>query len=676
MNIIEFKNFITPDFTDPLQTTIFSVIILMIVTSVFSAHVFARPKSWEKKWNRGTPDDSTDDLDIEHGTVTDLWHAVATSPEKLAQIMPSLLMVVGLLGTFIGLGLALNSASNILGQPSSMSAGAAANNMQDLLNLLQGLGTKFKTSTWGIAGFVFLKIWSETARLEEKRLTWVAFKVKKEIEARKELQKENDEINKNELFEQISKASSGIISSIIDYENSYKTLQAEKEKNTTSSVKEATFNIVESLGESSHKIVKEVNSTAERSANENTDRLIEAINKNSLDLLNILNKNHQETQSCIVNLVQENNKKQIKYNSDLNNSLLKLINSSQEAQSSNEATSNIIISCLESIRDESRLMQKGMSQFTNDTKTVVSNMAEAADNMVGGASKVGNAANSLINAINDFKSQFTEVLDNVRSDLGSAINNMSAQATETLEKGSHQLGESTKEISHALAILSADVKETMSEVKNSINEALQIQKNASVEFTVSSQTLNENMVSSMEMIQNLATPITDGLNSVSASNQHMRSIGKTLDRSINSMEDMIVKLSTLPEAITSLSELSKNQHDIRDSLITLNKTSQHALTLLSELNSIKSQLNQNKLQGESFNKELIELLNKSTSEIKESAYSFNSLLEPLVHLQPVKENQNKMISSLGNLSKLAEDQESILGEIQRFRTELKHKKSA
>lgn len=676
MNIVEFNSFITPDFTDPLQTVIFSVIMLMIVASIFSAHVFARPESWEKKWNRGTPDDNTDDLDIEHGTVTDLWHAVATSPEKLAQIMPSLLMVVGLLGTFIGLGLALNSASNILGQPGSMSADAAANNMQDLLNLLQGLGTKFKTSTWGIAGFVFLKIWSETARLEEKRLTWVASKVKKEIETRKELQKTNDEIKKNELFEQISKASSGIINSIINHENSYNNLQAEKEKNTASLVKEATLNIVDSVERSSSKIVNEVNSTAEKSANENIGRLIEVINKNNQKLLDVLNKNNQETQSCIAALVKSNNEIQIKYNSELNNSLLMLINSSQEAQSSNDATSNIIISCLESIRDESRLMQEGMSQFTNDTQTVVSNMAEAADNMVGGASKVGNAANSLIDAINDFKSQFTEVLDNVRSDLGSAINDMSTQASETLEKGSNQLGESTKEISRALAVLSADVKETMGEVKSSIDEALKIQKNASVEFTVSSQTLNENMVSSMEMIQNLATPITDGLNAVSASNQHMRSIGKTLDKSINSMEDMIVKISGLPDAISSLSEFSKNQHDVRDNLVTLNKTSQQALTLLSELNSIRTELKKNQFKNEAFNKELIEMLYKSTSEIKESTFSVSSLLKPLVHLQPVTENQNKMISSLNHLSRLAEDQASLLGEIQRFRTDFKQTKTA
>lgn len=45
----------------------------------------------------------------------------------------------------------------------------------------------------------------------------------------------------------------------------------------------------------------------------------------------------------------------------------------------------------------------------------------------------------------------------------------------------------------ALGQLSDDVKATMNEVKGSINEALKIQKNASIEFTLSSQALNDSI---------------------------------------------------------------------------------------------------------------------------------------------------------------------------------------
>lgn len=211
MNPSEILSFLKPDFSDSLQLAFFAIILFMTGFTVVSAHRMARPASWEHKWNRGTPDDTTDDLDIEHGSVTDLWHAVATAPEKLAEIMPGMLLVVGLLGTFLGLGLALNHASSILGQADLSSAGAAADSMQNLLGLLQGLGTKFKTSTWGILGFVLLKIWSEVTRFEEKRLAWVIGKVKAELENRKRAQVAAEQAREEALFANIGRAATGIV---------------------------------------------------------------------------------------------------------------------------------------------------------------------------------------------------------------------------------------------------------------------------------------------------------------------------------------------------------------------------------------------------------------------------------------------------------------------------------
>jgi uncharacterized phage infection (PIP) family protein YhgE len=214
MNPGEILSFLLPQFGDRLQLTFFTIILLMVGYTVIGVHLKARAASWEHEWNRGTPDDPTDDLDIEHGSVTDLWHAVATGPEKLAEIMPGMLLVVGLLGTFLGLGLALNHASNILGQSNLQNPGAAADSMQNLLDMLQGLGTKFKTSTWGILCFVLLKIWSEVTRFEEKRLAWVIGKTKSELETRKREQLTRDADKQHALFEKIGSAADHIVNGL------------------------------------------------------------------------------------------------------------------------------------------------------------------------------------------------------------------------------------------------------------------------------------------------------------------------------------------------------------------------------------------------------------------------------------------------------------------------------
>lgn len=460
MSSKEVLDFLLPQVDEPLQVGFLFVIVLMMGFTIVSAHLTARAHSWEKKWNSGTADDHSDDLDIEHGSVTDLWHAVATAPEKLAEIMPGMLLVVGLLGTFLGLGLALNHASHILGQPNALSASGAASSMQDLMGLLQGLGTKFKTSTWGITGFVFLKIWSEFTRFEEKRLIWVIGKVKTELEQRKKAQFVAAEAAKEALFLQISDAANKI----------------------------------------SHGF---------------SEQIVALIESNK--------SLHQEQTLLHQQSVQD----------------IRLGIGQVHAQTLETKTA--------------------MQQFTQSTQSVVENMAEASQRMANGADKVGDAATELVGAIEAFKSQFTDVLDNVRKDLGSAIHDMSSQASETLARGSAQLGDATREISTALGILSEDVKETMNAVQSSINNALDIQRRSANEFTLSSRALNENISATTEIVGKLADPIKDGLVSVSTSNRQMSGIGKSLDTSIKSMEEVVSQLLMLSGALEPLKNFATEQ---------------------------------------------------------------------------------------------------------------------
>ena len=132
-----------------------------------------------KKWQNGTPDDHSDDLDVEHGSVNEISSVVASTGERMAEIMPGILLILGLLGTFLGLGMALNKASSILIDANSAGMDSA---MSNLMGMMEGLGTKFKTSTWGITAFLFLKIFSAANGYEEKRLRWCAHKMKRVFE--------------------------------------------------------------------------------------------------------------------------------------------------------------------------------------------------------------------------------------------------------------------------------------------------------------------------------------------------------------------------------------------------------------------------------------------------------------------------------------------------------------
>jgi hypothetical protein len=497
----EVMAFILPQMDDPIQVAFLLIILVLMFGTMISAHLTARPSSWEKKWNGGTPDDSSDDLDIEHGSVNDLLHAVATVPEKIAEIMPGMLLVIGLLGTFLGLGLALNKASAILGQAQAMSAGAAADSLSHLMGLLQGLGTKFKTSTWGITGFIFLKVWIESTRFEEKRLTWVISKVKAELEMRKR--------------QKIAEAS-----------NKREALHAE--------IAAVAAHVVAGLEEQIGKML-----VLEQGQHKQLIQRIENINKGQGELL-------------------------------------------VELRANREAMTQFSASMLSVVDNMGRVAQRMVEGADR--------IGSAADRMAQGADKVGKAANGLVGAVDEFQTQFTHVLNDVRNDLGAAIKDMSAQAAVTLEKGSAQLSDATREISAALGVLSADVKNTMNEVKHSIGDALKIQRRASEEFTLSSRALNENIEATTGIVGQLARPIEDGLRAVSDSGQHMRSVGRSLDSSLAAMRRVIESLEPLSEALKPLASSHKHQQELISALSPLHLLVSKQLEIVNELRELRSEL--------------------------------------------------------------------------------------
>lgn len=186
----EVLNFILPE-NDFIQILFLVLIFGCASLTIFTVRKYASPTYWENKWNGGTVDDTSDDLDAEHGSVNDISHAVATAPEKIAEIMPGILLILGLLGTFLGLGIALNKASTILLEANSGAGMDGA--MANLMGMMQGLGTKFKTSTWGIMAFLSLRVWLSWNGFEEKRLRWCVLKMKAEFDktrSEKELKKQ------------------------------------------------------------------------------------------------------------------------------------------------------------------------------------------------------------------------------------------------------------------------------------------------------------------------------------------------------------------------------------------------------------------------------------------------------------------------------------------------------
>lgn len=178
-----------------LPTVFFVVIWGLFVFTVVSIYRMANEINWEKRWSL----DSKCKLDAEHSSVMEVCEAVATGAEKSANIMPGTLLIIGLLGTFVGLGLALDKASLIL--LDSATADNIDSSISSLMGMLEGLGSKFKTSTWGLLAFILLKVVLSAHGYEEKRLRWSIEKINNELNSVRDIERQEVRANNQKLVD-------------------------------------------------------------------------------------------------------------------------------------------------------------------------------------------------------------------------------------------------------------------------------------------------------------------------------------------------------------------------------------------------------------------------------------------------------------------------------------------
>lgn len=200
MDILNLISFFLPVHLSPFKVELLPIIFFILIWGLFAWTIWSVKQSanvhnWTNNWYGGNRNNKSMMLDVEHGSVMEISAAVATSAEKRADIMPGIILIVGLLGTFLGLGLALDKASSILSNASNAQNMDAS--MVQLMKMLEGLGAKFKTSTWGLLAFLGLKVVLDKDGYEDRRLRWAIEKVKMEFDKIREEQRFQDE-QKNE----------------------------------------------------------------------------------------------------------------------------------------------------------------------------------------------------------------------------------------------------------------------------------------------------------------------------------------------------------------------------------------------------------------------------------------------------------------------------------------------
>ncbi|QUY37615.1 hypothetical protein [Acinetobacter junii] len=518
MDILSILNFLLPIHVSPIKVEILPILFFIIIWSLFVWTVFhvykkAKPENWENNWYGGNKGDKRKKLDAEHSSVMEISEAVATSSEKLADIMPGMILIIGLLGTFLGLGLALDKASSILTNANDISNMDAS--MSQLMGMLEGLGTKFKTSTWGLLAFILLKVILSKNGYEERRLRWSIEKVKSELDIVREQKVQEDRANNQKIIDCMQ------------------TLAMQFEK------------------------------TVKINQDSNKEQL-KQLSQFSQDTVSAIRFSHED-QSKLLNEAQNNQIEHIKLIKDQALSFEKILNNLSEKY--DQMIKSIDLQHHENKSFFKDLVKQGkdtrdaMVGFIEKNELTVNKLGLAASGMSKAASDMGISATHLQDVISSFRTNMEDVVELMKEDLNATITGMNTSFSKNMAEMSNGLSAATKDISIAVNSLSDSVDKTMMDVTSTINTSMDIQKKSYATFIETSEHLNENVIGMTQLVERLSGDITGGLKAVSESNRNMISLAKKTDSILESIENIEV-LAELKPTLDNLAKSLEIQKDV------------------------------------------------------------------------------------------------------------------
>lgn len=557
MTLHDLIYFLLPEF-DVTQLVFGGMMLFLVVLSISLLFIQANSKMWEKKWHDHIVTDEAGNIDLEQSSVHEISNAIASPAEKMIDVMPGILLIIGLLGTFLGLGIALNKASYILIDANSSGMDDA---MSNLMGMMDGLGTKFKTSTWGIISFLLLKSWSAARGDDDKRLRWCVKKINVTLSQVKQKAQQDKDVVRDLFLNALQRLDDSFAREGDATRNTLNTM--------CSGIETLFGNIVEKNKSNSNELCKSVEQEGKLTRDtlgklySDTDVLISTIMKKNADDMQILHRGisregntTRDTLNTIYTSTEALLNAGMEKNTVNNQKLVKQLsvtaNIVTEMLSVQKSFKNQLIDNGQLQLNEQKETRESLQHFISINNTNLETIKLSAETMSASAHGMGESALALQNAIGMFRDTITNVLGGIKTDLGSTIEMMGDSFSQNMTQISGSMSDATEGISQAVTSLSENVGVTMNEVKGSIEQSIKAQRNAQHEFINTSETLNEKVISMTKLVDDLREQILSGLSAISSSNRQVASLNNRYDavsnqneRSAQAIEEMVAQLKLL-----------------------------------------------------------------------------------------------------------------------------------
>ncbi|NYE59967.1 hypothetical protein FHW58_001119 [Duganella sp. 1224] len=523
--------FLKPEFSASVHGVLQTSFALVFVAALFVTPWLVWRAARNEQWQR-----RLDVIDREagpaaaYGSPEELSGAVATPAERWADVLPSLLLVFGLLGTFIGLGLALTEAASVL---NNSQHAAGANPLDNLTPIMNSLGSKFKTSTWGIMAFLTLKLWFMRNPYEERRLLWAAQKVQAHAAHAAEQAAQREAAERQRLIDTIAQSNDALLAgqrqavehaglrhaALLELQQQLATRHLDALTGASAAqlaVQERAIGAITQAG------------AAQLAAQE---RAIDAITQagaaqlaaqeRANDAIAQAGASQLAAQERAIDAITRAGASQVTAQERSAEAVLAQLQRGATAAELQAERAELQLRRLDALQEHTEATRDAMHNFVDSVQHNIGTMASAADNMSTAAAAAGQASVDLGEVIQDFRTTMISVLDSIKSDLGASINTMQTDFGTNMTAMSASLAQATSGIENAITHLSSGVSNTIETLKQASQQSVDLQLKAQATFAASGEELMASLGEVQNYVQQMQTRTESGLRSVSDAGQKM-----------------------------------------------------------------------------------------------------------------------------------------------------------
>jgi predicted nucleic acid-binding Zn-ribbon protein len=549
-------SFLVP--VDWFQWTLLAVIVVSVMASIAFVHHYATPEEWARNWKSSEIGVRQQDLDSEHGSVLDISEAVASRAERMSDGLPGTLLIIGLLGTFVGLGIALNDAATAFA-----SEGAPA---EKLLGMLEGLGTKFKSSTWGILAFLVLKSWNAALDIDGRRMRWCAARMREQLDLRREAEASQE----TRLIEEIrasgqhgAEAISGAVSSSGD------------------AVRQAIVAQVAVAGESKGILLEMARDVREQktamtgflqASTENIAAIKASASQISASALQV-----GEAATQLSEVVRKLDVGIGRAISDMNAAIGSTLEAvSGQLMSASEGVGRSAAHLTVAVDGLERRITGLLDELKADLSNSIADMNQSFDrNMRNITTQLTGAAGEISDAVNALPKSVNETMTEIEAAISGTVGRMEGNFSTNLQKIDASLTGATSNIAAAVK----DVPQAMSQVQASIADSVEIQNQTSQRFNATSKSLVQAVDQMRYFNESLGGDIKSGLRSISDAALQVGSLKDQFEAVTTSAGS---SAASLQEVVPVLRALNDDLQTLQATIGKLSETVVHSGTTQNE----------------------------------------------------------------------------------------------